>query len=254
MTEKNESRRLLSIVRENTVVPLTLVGISEKTLERVLQHLQEKDALFDHNVPKEMRDSKREDLQEFLVRKYLPRRFEIVEEEAVRKYIRVYDFVEFNYSGPDFKYKFYIKPGMKGIIKSVDLSKEHPLTVLWEPCEELPEERELIHTGSDLSLLSTSIFQRQKANSKIELLAEAAPGRLVEPNSTYFSYRYYLPVGTQGIVTKIDQSAKYPVSIVFGNKEGYIPPDEGIMNCLYSALRLSRENKFNIRKLLKELA
>ena len=251
---EGDTPRALSVVRDDTVVPLTLVGVSGKTLERVLQHLQEKDGLFDYNVPEKMRDPKREDLQEFLLRTYLPRNFEITGEDSVKKYLRLYDFVEFNGNGPAFQYRFYIKPGMKGVIRRVDLDREHPLTVLWERCDELPEERELIHTGSDVSLLPSNIFQKQKVTSRVELLAEAAPGRLVEPNSTYFAYLYYLPVGTRGVVTQIDLSAKFPVRVVFGNTKGYVPPDGGVTDCRYGALKILRENRFDIRKLVKELS
>ncbi len=245
----------LRLVKEGRVVPLvTVAGVSEKTLEKVLERLQKNDSLFDYNVPEERRDPGKEGLQEFLVRTYLQHNFEITGEEAVKKYLRLYDSVEHLDNGPSFEYNYYLKPGMKGIIKRVELESEHPLTVLWEPCDEHPKEKELEHDGNGLSLLPKGILARQKISSRIELLAEAAPGRLVEPTSVRFKYSYYLPVGTKGIVAGIDQSAKFPVCVVFGNTEGYIPPSDGMLGCKYSGLKLFRENKIDIRKLIREFS
>jgi len=249
-----EKPKPLRLVRDSNVVQLTSVDVSEQTLEKVLEHLQENDKLFEYNVSEEMRDPARKGLQGFLVRTYRQKNFAITGEDAVKKYIQPYDFVEFDGNSPGFAYEFYIKPGMKGIIKSVDLDRKFPLTVLWEACDELPKEKELDHEGGGLSLLPEWTFQREKISSRIELLAGAAPGRLVEPDSTRFKYSYYVPVGTKGIVTKIDQSAKFPVSVVFGNSEGYIPPDSGVLNITYSGLKLFRENNIDIKKLIRELS
>ena len=254
MSDKEKSNKL-RLVSGQKIVPLTLVGVSEKTLERVLEHLQENDELFNHNVPDKWRDPTRKGLQEYLVRTYLQGNFEITEQEAVKKYVRVYDFVAFNEDSDFFKYKFYLKPGMKGVIKSVDLNQKYPITVLWEPCDEFPKEQELIHNGDEMSLLPKGIFRREKISSRVELLAEVAPGRLLEPTEVRFKYSYYLPVGTRGIVTEIDKSAKLPVNVVFGNTEGHIPPPEGwTFACTYDKLKLFRENRIDIRKLISDLS
>ncbi len=253
MADIGESKTL-KVVSGDKIVPLTLREISKKTLERVLEHLQEEDELFDYNVPEKWRDSSKDGLQEFLVRTYSPKNFEITGEDVVKRYIKVHDFVVFNGSSDDFKYDFYLKPGMKGVIKSVNLDQEYPITALWESCDESPEEKIINHTGEGMSLLPKGIFRREKISSRVELLAEAAPGRLLEPIEISFEYLYYLPVGTRGIVTKIDKSVKLPVSVVFGNTEGYISPPEGTIICTYGCLKLFRENRMNIRKLISDLS
>src|SRR3989338_199042 len=140
----------LRLVSPDNVVPLAVATVSPQTLEKVLEHLQKNDGLFDYNVPSHWRDSAKEGLQQFLAKTYLPGTFEITDEAAVKKYLRRYDFVEYNASaGPGFQYDFYLKPGMKGIIKKVDLEKERPVTVLWEPCAEYPQEKTLDHDGAD---------------------------------------------------------------------------------------------------------
>lgn len=254
MSDK-EKPNTLRVVSKQKVVPLTLVGVSEKTLERVLEHLQENDKLFDHNVPDEWRDPTKEGLQEYLIRTYLQGNFEVTGEDAVKRYVKQYDFVAYDANGPGFQYEFYLKPGMKGVIKRVDLNREFPITALWEPCDEFPKEKELDHIGGDMSLLPKGIFRRGKTlTSKVEILSEAEPGRLLEPTQVTFKYSYYLPVGTRGIVTKIDKSAKFPVSVVFGNSEGYVPNESGVINCKYHALRLFRENRIDIRKLIGDFS
>ena len=160
MVEKDESR--LEVVRDDQVAPLIQVGVSPQTLERVLKQLQEADKLFDHNVPDEWRDPAREGLHEYLVSTYYVRRFEITGEEAVERYIQMYDFVGLDTPHDRFKYDFYLKPGMKGVIQAVNHDDERPLKVLWEPCDEFPEEQETLHNGNNLTLLSKGRFGTRK--------------------------------------------------------------------------------------------
>lgn len=256
MAGENEPDKsnVLKLVRDHDVVPLTGVRVAKETLEKVLEHLQKSDPLFDYNVPNEKRDPGKEDFQEFLVRTYLQSNFEITGEEAVKKYLRRYDFVGYAGNGPGFEYVFYLKPGMKGVIKNIDLNQEFPIIALWEPCDKYPKEKEMMHKGDDLSLLPKGMFRKERISNKVELLAEAAPGRLIEPTAVSFKYSYYLPVGTRGIVTGIDNSAELPVSVIFGNTEGYIHPSNGILDCKYGVLKLFRENKMDIRKLLREFS
>lgn len=250
---KDEPRPRLRLVGLNDTNALTTKVVSEQTLEKVLGYLQENDLLFDYNVPKDMRDPTRKYLQEFLIKTYTPRNFEITGEDAVKKYLKLYDFVEYCSENPTFKYNFYLKPGMKGVITAIDLSKDYPLAALWEPCNEFPKEQKLYHEGMDMSLLSKRLFQKKKITSRIELLAQAEVGMLLEPTSIHFKYLYYVPTGNRGIVTKIGSSKEYPVEIIFGNIEGYIPPDNGILASQYNGLKLFRENKIDIEKLINEL-
>lgn len=251
-----QKRPNFELVKGSNITPLTLMGVPKEILEKVLKHLEENDKLFDYNVPREWRNPEREGLQEFLVKSYFPGAFEITDEDAIKKYIQLYDFIEYvgdiRAPSPGLEYNFYLKQGMKGLIKSVNLKEKYPLTVIWDKCDEFPKEKELLHTGEGLALLPKGIFRREKINSRVELLAEATPGRLVEPTKTSFEYSYYLPVGIKGIVTRISPSEKFPVGVVFGNTEEYIAPKSGYMTCKYSALKLLRENKFNIRELINE--
>ena len=244
--------RILKLVSSKEASPLTLDGVSKQTLGRVLEYLRENDRLFDYNVPEAYRNTNRGHLQEFLVKTYSQKNFEITEDRTVERYIQPYDFVELD-DGPAFEYRFFLEPGMRGVIKKVDISKEYPLEILWKPSKEFPEKQELIHKGIGLSLLPKGPFKREKISSKIELLAEATPGRLVEMDRTSVRYLYHVPVGAKGIVTEIEQFGKFPVSVIFGNTKGHLPTDTGIICCKYSILKLIRENKINIRKLIREL-
>jgi len=251
MTEQ-EKPAILRLVGDNEVVPLTLVGVTELTLEKVLKHLQENEELFDYNVPYKWREPAKEGLQEFLIRNYLKGNFEITGVDEVKRYVQLYDFVEFYGDSPGFGFKFYLNPNMKGIIKKVDLDREEPLTILWDSSNIHPKGQELNHDGGDLSLLPDNIFRKEEIRNKIELLAEAAPGRLVKPTKISYEYSYYLPVGTKGIVTKVDKSEKFPVNVVFRKTEGYIPLESGIISIKYRALKLFRENRFDIRQIIRE--
>lgn len=250
MTDQKEPR--LRLVKENDPEP-TITNISENVLERVLRYLNKNDDLFEYNVPDDWRDPAKPGLQNFLVRTYDVDTFEVQGESAVRKDIKMYDFVRYNSQSPGFNYKFYIKPGMKGVITSVDHSKEMPLSARWPSCDECPKEMKLTHTGEGMSLLPKGFFRREVITNRMEILANAEPGRLLEPTEVDFKYAYYLPIGTKGIVTKIDKSADFPVSVVFGQTQGYIPSDNGI-SCKYNVLTILRENHFNIDTLIKEFS
>ena len=253
MVEQGERR--LSIVRENGVVPLTILGVSEKTLEAVLKNLRENDDLFDYNVPSHWRDPAKAGLQEFLVRRYSPTEFEITDEDSVKKYLKKYDFVSFNGNRDGFEYSFYLKPGMNGVIKGVDLSKEYPIIALWEKCEEHQKEKELIHNGKNMILIPDPSSKKiTKITNYAEILAMAKPGMILEPTAISFAYSYYLPLGTRGIVNEIDNSKIHPVKVIFGNTKGFIPNQSGALNCTYDSLKLLRENRINIRKLISELS
>ena len=139
---------------------------------------------------------------------------------------------------------------MKGVIKKVDINKEKPLTVLWESCDEHPKEEILTHTGEHLYLLPTGIFGRKKISSRIEILAEATPGRMVEPMGVIANYSFYISAGTKGIVSKIDNSKETPIYVLFGNAEEYIPPKTGILCNSPSFLKIIRENPFDIWDLI----
>jgi len=242
-------RKHLALVVDNTA---PLAATSENTLEKILRCLKVKDRFFDYNVPSNMRDPEVKGLPEFLVKAYSKMEFEITGEEAVKKYIRPYDFVK-SYGDPMLKYEFYIKPGMKGVIKQVDLNGEYPLTILWEKSLEVPEEQELRHTAHGLALLP-GFFQKQKITDPIELLSQAVQDMLVETNSKHFKYSFYVPANTKGIVTKIDNSANFPVRVVFGNSVGYIPSSSGSLVCNYGMLCITHENEINIRKLIRDLS
>lgn len=224
---------------------------SEKTLENVLGYLEKNDELFHYLVPLEMRDPAREGLQAFLMKTYLKDYLEVIGEDAVKWYIKPYDFIEFVGPDPVFQYKFFLEPGMKGTIQKIDLSAEYPLTVWWESTNHCPEKR-LRHDGDDVFLLPDTLFGSRIGN-KEDILAKAEVGNQVEPKAVMAEYLFYLPVGIRGIVTGTDSLSKYPVSIIFGNTEGYVPPLNGIVNCAYEGVKLLRENRIDIRKLFKEL-
>ncbi len=254
MTDKQGPK--LRVVKNDGSITSIGYGVSEKTLEKMLQHLHQNDVLFDYNVPKEWRDPARNGLQEFLVNAYAPKNFEIIGEDMVRKYIQVYDFVALNRNDPAFVYDFYMRPGMKGVIQKVDLKEEkRPLTVLWESCDKFPKEQQLWHNGDNLSILYPEILTGAKKMSKVELLAAARPGMLVEPVQIVFKYEWYVPVGAKGIVTSIDKSNKCPIRVVFGNTAGYIPPthNDGTISCGYSTLKILRENTFDMQELMERL-
>jgi len=253
MTNDKRSQTILRVVREGGIAPLIQVGISPQTLERVLEHLQSKDKLFDYNVPEEWRDPAREGLQKYLVEVYSQSRFEITGKDAVKKYIRTYDFVAIAGDNPLFEYEHYTKSGMKGVIKSIDHNKKFPLTILWESCDEFPEEQTMNSNGKTLILHPKGFFNRRKITGQVEILAEAEPGRLVEKTKLEFKYSYYLPAGIVGIVKEIDNSKERPVEVIFGNTEGgYIPSTDGKLCCTYDILKLYCENNFSIRELIRE--
>lgn len=245
----------LRLVGSSNVVPIRSTDLSEKMIKRLLGYLGTHDPLFDHNVPEDRRDLRRGDLGDFLIRTYLPSRFEIVGETAVQKYLRVYDFVEYTGERAAFKYDFYIRPGMKGVITAVDLrDRVYPLTILWEQCPEVPDEQEFKHGGDKLVMtIQNGSFQR-KIRNKIELLAAATPGGLVEPTEVACEYAYYLPVGAQGIVTKIDSTGELPIHVLFGNTYGYVPGKYGSFLCSYEKLKLFRENTIDIKAVLKKIS
>ena len=240
----------LGIVKGDKVVSVKWKDIPGQTLERVLTHLEENDELFDYNVPTEMRDFSREGVQKFIIKTYSQDNFEVVGANAVARHIKLHDFVECALAGPEFKYDIYVKPGMKGIIKNVCQGAKYPLEVLWEKCKEIPEETIRRHSGENLNLLPTGIFGRKIISNKIEILAEARPGRMVESTKVISRYEYYVPPDTKGIVTKIDHSAKFPVHVILGNTKSYVPPENGILGWKYGALRLIKENPFDIWDLI----
>ncbi|MBS3169879.1 hypothetical protein J4210_05325 [Candidatus Woesearchaeota archaeon] len=234
------------------VIPLFPSDFSDQTLRRLLAYLATHDPLFDYNVPPERRELTSGDLGSFLRETYLQREFAVSGEDAVRRYLQRCDFVDFSGPRPVVKYATYLRPGMRGIITDVDLQNQTPLTILWEQCPEIPHDVERQHDGSGLALLlSKDRLSRKKITRKVELLAAAEPGSLVEPTEVTFTYAHYLPLGTRGIVQKIDDSAELPVSVLFGNREKYIPPPGGIFLCPYNSLTLIRENKIDLRDIIK---
>jgi hypothetical protein len=240
--------------------PLPLEGWSESTLEQVLLALQEEDELFDYNVPEGMRDPSRPDLQEFLVKTYRQSDFEITDPATIKDHIDLYDWVQHNAKEPYFEYLIFIKPGMQGEIVRVNPKHDPPLTIAWDPCEEIkkgsgldsysPVQR-FAHSGEDLSLLPGGIFRRRKVTDREELLKVAREGMRVESRSTKFRYRFYLPVGATGIVTELVPHQEKPVKVVFGKSEGYVGPIYGsTFECKYEDLKLVRENPIDLRKIL----
>jgi hypothetical protein len=248
----DQERRFLRVVKEDNILPFNK-DLSTDNLEKLLKYLREKDNLFDYNVPENMRKLNTEGLQEHLIKTYSSKEIEVSGEKAVKKYIKVYDLVKFVNKEPGFIYSNYIKPGMKGIINNVDLKKDRPLNIFIDKSNDFPQEQNLDMDASWVKIIEGNIFKKSFISDKLEVLNKAEPGKIVEFTKSFFSYEFYIPVGTKGIVTNIDISQERPVQIIFSNSEGYIPNKNGTFLTSYSNLALIRENKINLEEAINKI-
>ena len=247
---KMEDKPKLELIVNNDtrLSPVSTDKITESTIKKVLNYLKSNDEYYDYNVPIEIINSDPKEIHKHIINIYSKPEFIITGRENIRTYSKLYDLVEFNPNQDQFSYKTYLKPGHKGIIKSVDHSHDFPLNILWDN-QGISKKFRLNHNGDKLTLKTKKFLKTKTYYDKDDIIHNAKKGDIVISRYEKIEYEFYVPSGIKGIITEINDNEKFPVKILFKNTKNYIPSHDGIILGDYKNLSLIIDNPFDISKI-----